>query len=481
MFGAQTPNACCASVGVSRLRRCGLAFHTRLLGHLQRNDRTAPLGGWHLSVERTKDMAKKQRMLTALAVAGLMLPRAAAAQEQSPSDIDLERAIELARSNSPVLLGARLRIAEAEGNLAAASVLLVTNPRLAARAGQRGASNSGAPSNFEFEVGVQQKFEIGGQRRQRIGRAKAQLRASEQSTQDVLRVVELAVATAFFEAIAAKRRVEIRGESLRLAERLFEVATKRLERGAGVPLDVNTARIRRAEAKRRLLAANSSRRSALLRLQMLLGLPATRNLALKGSLPAAQPKQNDDALVMRALEERPDLRALTGQIEAAKATVRLANAEAWPDVSVGVTYGVEEDIGVVMGGIRFTLPVFNRNKGERKRARAALESMRAASSSRKIEIESELRQALLSYEQARSALALYDDEVLGAQEESLKLLQGAFQAGDIGIPDVIVLQREILESREGYLGVRLALAQAHAAVLAAAALPQTTTQKISNP
>jgi len=358
---------------------------------------------------------------------------------------------------------------------------LATNPQVAARAGQRGESSTGSSSNFEFEVELQQKFEIGGQRRQRIGRAKAQLQASEQSTQDVFRVVELAVATAFFEGIAAQRRVQIRGESLGLAERLFEVAAKRLERGAGVPLDVNTARIRRAEAKRRLLAANSNKRSALLRLQMLLGLPATSNLALKGSLPVAQPKQNGDALVMRALEKRPDLRALTRQMEAARATVRLADAEAWPDVSVGVSYGVEEDVSVVMGGIRFTLPVFNRNKGERRRARAALNRMRAAGTSRKIDIESELRQALLSYEQARSALELYDDEVLDAQEESLKLLQGAFQAGDIGIPGVIVLQREILESREGYLNVRLALAQAHAAVLAAAALPQTTTQKVSIP
>tara|TARA_R110002073_G_scaffold257750_6_gene420713 strand:- start:13519 stop:14799 length:1281 start_codon:yes stop_codon:yes gene_type:complete len=426
-------------------------------------------------------MAKKQLVLAALAVAGLMLSSRAAAQEQFPSDIDLDRAIELARSNNSVLLGARHRIAEARGNLTAASVLLATNPQLAARAGQRGESSTGSSSNFEFEVELQQKFEIGGQRRQRIGRAKAQLQASEQSTQDVFRVVELAVATAFFEGIAAQRRVQIREESLRLAERLFDVAAKRLERGAGVPLDVNTARIRRAEAKRRLLAANSNKRSVLLRLQMLLGLPATRDLALKGSLPVAQPKQNGDALVMRALEKRPDLRALTRQIEAAKATVLLADAEAWPDVSVGVSYGVEEDVSVVMGGIRFTLPVFNRNKGERKRARAALNRMRAASTSRKIGIESELRQALLSYEQARSALELYDDEVLDAQEESLKLLQGAFQAGDIGIPDVIVLQREILESREGYLNVRLALAQAHAAVLAAAALPQTTTQKVSIP
>ncbi len=426
-------------------------------------------------------MAKKQLVLTALAVAGLMLSRAAAAQEQSPSDIDLDRAIELARSNNSVLLGARHRIAEARGNLAAASVLLATNPEIAAQAGQRGGSSAGRSSNFEFEVELQQTFEIGGQRRQRIGRAKAQVLASEQSTENVFRVVELAVATGFFEGIAAQRRVQIRTESLQLAERLFEVASKRLERGAGVPLDVNTARIRRAEAKRRLLAANSNRQSALLRLKVLLGLPATRNLALKGSLPVAQPKQNGDALVMRALEERPDLRALTRQIEAAKATVQLADAEAWPDVSVGVSYGMEEDASVVMGGIRFTLPVFNRNKGERKRARAALKRVRAASTSRKIDIESELRQALLSYEQARSALELYDDEVLDAQEESLKLLQGAFQAGDIGIPDVIVLQREILESREGYLNVRLALAQAHAAVLAAAALPQTTTPKVSNP
>ncbi len=88
---------------------------------------------------------------------------------------------------------------------------------------------------------------------------------------------------------------------------------------------------------------------------------------------------------------------------------------------------------------------------------------------------------MLAYGQARAGLLLYDAEVLRAQEESLQLLQRAFQAGDIGIPNVIVVQREVIESREGYLDVRLELARTRAAVLAAAHLPQTTTSQGKTP
>jgi cobalt-zinc-cadmium efflux system outer membrane protein len=417
----------------------------------------------------------------AVAIVGLLLSSTAAAQESAPSQIDLSSALELARANNAALLAAQHEISEAKGNLTTASVLLVNNPRIAARAGQRRGPTPGTTSTFELEVGLQQTFEIGGQRGQRVDRAKADLEASSQRTEDLYRVVDLAVATAFFAGIAAESRVELRKESLKLAERLFEVASKRLERGAGVPLDVNAARIRRAEAKRRLLAARTESRSAHLRLQQLLGLPTSQAVTLQGNLPNGDFEQSEHALVTRALNFRPDLQAEAQQIEAAEAAVRLADAEWWPDISVGVSYGMEEDSHLVMGGIRFALPVFNNQKGQRQRARATARRLRTLTDGRKLAIESELRLALVSYEQARGALSIYDAEVLRAQGESLELLQGAFQAGDIGIPNVIVVQREIIESREGYLNVRLALARARAAVFAAAALPQTTTQKATKP
>lgn len=421
-----------------------------------------------------------RRIQIAATIGGLLLSSSSDAQQRPPTRVTLDRALQLARESSPLLQAARYRIDEARGDLTGASILLVNNPQVRASAGQRRATDN-AETNVEFEVRFGQRFEIGGQRGDRMDEANARLRATEAAANDVQRVVELAIATSFYDALAARDRVQLRTDSRELAERLFQVATKRLERGAGVPLEVNTARIRRAEADRRLLAARSQERASLLRLKQLLGLPSKSKLTLQGELPKAALAQSDEVLVSRALKERPDLLQANQRIEVARASTKLADANAWPDISLGFSYGKEEQNNIFMGGLRTTIPLFNRNQGVRQRERATLRRRQAEQTALKLEVEAELRRELLAYGQARAGLLLYDAEVLRAQEESLQLLQRAFQAGDIGIPNVIVVQREVIESREGYLDVRLELARTRAAVLAAAHLPQTTTSQGKTP
>jgi len=135
-------------------------------------------------------------------------------------------------------------------------------------------------------------------------------------------------------------------------------------------------------------------------------------------------------------------------------------------------YEREEDDEIFTAGLRIGLPFFNRNRGERERSRASRDRIVAEKDSLSLSVESEVLRASLAYGQARSTLQLYDDEVLRAQEESLELLQRALEAGEVGIPDVILVQREVVEGREGYLDVRLDLALARAALLASAHLPQ---------
>jgi cobalt-zinc-cadmium efflux system outer membrane protein len=119
------------------------------------------------------------------------------------------------------------------------------------------------------------------------------------------------------------------------------------------------------------------------------------------------------------------------------------------------------------------LPLFDTNDGERARARAVRARLAAERGGQRLAIAAEVREALVAFEQARAALALYDDAVLGAQDEASALLRRAVEAGEVGVADVIVVQREVLEGRAGYLDARLSLALARVRLLAAADLPQT--------
>ncbi len=411
----------------------------------------------------------------------LVPARMATAEPSATLPLGLEAAVSMARQNSQLVRAARLRIGEAEGDLTGASILLVNNLDLAVSAGPRTSGLVEDVQTTDFEIGVGQRFEIGGQRAHRIKRARAELEAARAVSADVERVIDLAIARTFYAALADEARLELLNQNEGLAKELYDIARRRLEAGEGTPLELNTARIRLAEAQRRTMAAHTRLQAATVRLAELLGLPPDTRLDPQGDLPRGEETSRVDALVTRALQFRPDLAGATHNVEASAAAIELAEAETWPDPELGVSYSEEEGDRILMVGLRVPLPFFNRNQGERERALATRDRRAAERDALRLSIESELLQALLVYDQARRALRLYDAEVLAAQSESLDLLQRALEAGEVGLADVIVVQREVIEGREGYLDVRLALAQARAAALAAASLPQTATLRGEKP
>ena len=387
--------------------------------------------------------------------------------------LTLEAAVQRARDNNRVVQAGRVRIAEARGDLTGASLRLEDNPEVAGVAGPRLLGDTAGGTTPDWEIGVEQRFETGGQRGYRIERALADVDASAANASDVERVITLAVVTTFYETLAAGRRLTLLEENQRLARELHSVAERRLEAGEGIPLEVNTARIRRAEVERRSLAARVTYELSTVRLAELLGLPPDTRLELQGDLPGDEVAPPIDELVAHALASRPDLAAVEHELEAAKASIGLADAGARPDLAVGVFYGREGRDDIVIGGLRLPIPIFNRNQGERERTRAVRDRLVAEQAGIRLRIASEVQQELLAYEQFRRAFQLYSDDVLRAHEESAGLLQRAFEVGEVGVQDLIVVQRELLEGREGYLDAGLDVARARARVLAAAARSQT--------
>ena len=402
---------------------------------------------------------------------GVVVTSALAVAAEVPRSLDLRTAIDTAMRDSPSLRAATARIEEAKGDLVGASVLLVDNPEASVAAGPRRAGSPGDEDTTDVEFGLEQRFETGGQRGRRIERARAEVRGREAGAEDAHRVVSLAVATAFFEALGAERRAKIREDDERLAMTLSDVARLRLERGEGTPLEENTARIRLAEARRSLSVGRGESRAKTIRLLELLAL-ASGEISLEGDLPEQPLREPEPELVAKALESRADLRALRSEIEAAQAGVRLADAEAWPGISIGGSLARDGDDDVALGVLRLPLPIFYRNQGERIRARATVDRLEAQYDARRIAVEAGVRSGYAAYEQALRSLHLYDTGVLRAQEESLELLRRAFAAGEVGYADVVALEREVIQGREGYLDARLDYARFRARLLAAANLPQ---------
>ncbi len=167
---------------------------------------------------------------TALAAVFLALgPLLAAARAET---LTLERALALARERAPRILAARARIEEARGRLAGASVLLHENPVVEVAAGPR---YSDERDTVDREVGIRQGFELGGQRRARVGSAEAGIARASAARDDSVRLLLREVAVAFYKGLHAQESLRIAASAEGIADQVARIAERRY-RAEDVPI-----------------------------------------------------------------------------------------------------------------------------------------------------------------------------------------------------------------------------------------------------
>jgi len=393
-----------------------------------------------------------ERVFIAALAAALLVSSAGRVWAETRS-LTLESALALARQRAPELAAARARIAEAEGRLRGASVALRDNPRVEGLAG----STIGESASSLVEINLWQPFELGGRRSARMRAARAGI-AREAANAEVTRQrVVRDVALAFVSALHARATVELAATAEALAARTLAVAERRQKAGEVGKLETNVlaSALSRARAERRHAEVDVARAQA--RLRLLLDFPPGDRLLLRGKL--------DDALRFEPTppggRERAELRAARAELAEAEAEAELGRGTRWPDMALGVRYRRENGENGVLGGLAFTLPLFERGQGptaeaSARRDRAALE---LGALRRSIAIES-----ASSGDVSRSLVAAARElgtTALPLAEENSRLAERAYAAGEIGLTDLLAIQRESLTAGRAYVDALLEAAVAN--------------------
>ena len=277
------------------------------------------------------------RIAAVVAVTLFCWPRLGVSEDYA---LTLDQAFARARERAPSILSAKARIDEAQGRLAGASVLLRENPLIETAAGRRRLSEAGSrESAADVEVGISQTFELGGRRTARIAGAEAEIAEKIATSDDTLRRLLRDVANAFIRALHADERLRLTRTAEQVTVDIQHTAERRYQAGDISILDTNVAQSAAARARSDVLAAEAEHESALGDLRVLLGMPFTEPLAVRGDLRDRRRHTLQD-LLTRA-PERPDLRALAAGIKEAQAEVRLGEGLRWPDVTLGFRYDRE--------------------------------------------------------------------------------------------------------------------------------------------
>lgn len=383
------------------------------------------------------------------------------AQFLDATGLTVERLVETGLQRRADLLAIRQRLAAAEGRLIQAG--LRPNPTLDVEYGSPRFLAGEAES--DLSVGVSQTFELGGKRNRRRAVARLELAQVRAEVLAVERSFAAEARTAYARAVAAGRQLD-RLESLIAAnEELVRVTNARLNEGDVAPFDLNLVRLETERLRAQVIRSRAELEGEMISLRALVGFELNEPLQIAPL--AERPPRLDLSLTEAteiALRERPDLQAARLGEELGTARIRLAEAQATPNVAASVRYSRNKGIidlperigGIAVDadneltfGVSVDIPIFNRNQGEI----AAATSERVQSVRQREFLEATVRRdvalAYLRYRAAAEGLVLYSTQIVPRAEASLRTLRAAYNLGEFSVFEIVNEQRRLIESETG--------------------------------
>lgn len=367
-------------------------------------------------------------------------------QEKAPKILTLDAALTLARERGSTLALARGRVEEARARQAQAGRRFRENPVLEANGGFRHGEED---DFFDFEAALTQELSAGGRRSARMAGAQAAVERAEAELAEARRLLLREAWTGFVRASVARDRIALLAASRAAADELLAAAERRDQAGEITALELNRARTAAAMARAGQSTAEAEASAALAGLQALLGLPPGEPLEVRGDLTPVPPRRLDELLA--GLDRRPDLQALAAELREAEAEALLGQALRRPELGVRGGVAREERADIVTAGIVIALPVHERGQETLAVAQARADALRQALAAARIAAEAEVRGAYSALDRRTAAVQELEKTALPALDDNESLARKSFDAGEIGLGELLLVRREILETRLAYL------------------------------
>jgi outer membrane protein, heavy metal efflux system len=388
-----------------------------------------------------------------LALALLLVAPPAAPGEETLR-VSLEEALAMLRRQSPELLAEALRVRAAQGELTTARLL--PNPVVTAGVGNLplGRTNPhglGVGDTVTSTFGAEQEVPLWGKRGARIEAARDRTEAAKATRADVDRQLAFEVRSRFVALLEASERLRLARENLDRYRESVRITGSRAREGDISAAEFDKVALEQRSFEHEVADAELDRREAVAALLPLLGSPAA-DIEPVGELALPEAPEATDRLIADALARRPDLHAAEGTREAAEAALRLARAERWPNVTVGLEYTHSEFL--VSGDLPNTLgttfslpvPVFDRNQGEIAKAEAEALIAKHEVDKLRLEIPQEIRSAVTRYTIARDRVRRFEDGFLRQARDARQSAEASYREGVVSLLEFLEAERAYVQT-----------------------------------
>ena len=304
------------------------------------------------------------------------------------------------------------------------------------------------------------------QAREGKGQAERNLQWTEQS-------VRFEVIRAYYGLLVARSAKDVADQAVRTAESNVQRVQDRLRAGLVVDSDLLGAQVELSNLRRQQIQAQGDIANAEAGLNTWMGQPVDMSPQIPGTLTEKTFQiENQDALIQRAIEHRPDYANSSSSVRAAEDRVREVRADFLPNARGFASFGVSgrnlaSGSSDYLVGANVTFDLFNAERKARlSEAQSALASAQAQQSERANQIRLDVIRALQQFLTAKQQLDVARSSVEQAQE-SLRIIQDRYDLGLTTITDLLRAQTELVRAQMGVLSSRHAYVVGYAAVLLA--------------
>jgi len=396
------------------------------------------------------------------------------AQTQGPVRISLDEAIQMALQHNHNLLAARTTIQQSEAEEITQN--LRPNPTLFAdweylplgspahqNSTLYGGESTGQylQSNTEGDIGVSYLIERGGKRHDRL-QAQRDITAQTRSlVADNARGLTFQAATLFYNAQLAESTLELAEKDVKSFQQTVDISEHQYKVGGLSENDYLMIKLQLLQFESDVEQAQLAKVQSLSDLRQLLGYESvSANYDVVSDFEYEPVKANLDDLQLKALQNRPDLRAAQQGVTAANSQLELQKAIGHQDVTVQANYSHTGGINAASLYGSIPLPIFNRNQGEIARARFAITQAEEQEKATNGQALTDVYDAYQGLRSNDKVVLLYISTYLDVATRSRDINEYAYHHGGASLLN-------FLDAERSYRATQLAYRQALASYLLA--------------
>lgn len=267
----------------------------------------------------------------------------------------------------------------------------------------------------------------------------------------------------YYQALGDQLLIQVRAGLVKLAERAVAVSRELANVGQADRPDLLAAETEAERIQLELVTAENARVRTWRQLAAVVNQPGLKPATLDGNLEEI-PKLDAEQALEAIYRESPELRAAEVAVRRSEFTVRRAEVDKVPDLFVRGGLRNNREFGEVgpfgptrrrglegIFDVSVQIPIFNRNQGGVRAAKADAEHARLEVERTKLSLKSRLAAEYKDFQDSSIAVERYRTRILPKAQQAYALYLNNFRQMAGAYPQALIAQRNLFQLQDSYV------------------------------